>query len=69
MHVLVAMDGSKYGYWGLNWVATKPFVTPPRVTALHVPGSGGHFGRAQRSCALKHDREEPSRRPSSSWRR
>jgi nucleotide-binding universal stress UspA family protein len=36
MHVLVATDGSKYGQWGLNWVATLPFVTPPRVTALHV---------------------------------
>jgi nucleotide-binding universal stress UspA family protein len=36
MNVLVATDGSKYGQWGLNWVATLPFVTPPRVTALHV---------------------------------
>ncbi|MDN5943262.1 MAG: universal stress protein [Nitrospira sp.] len=36
MHVLVATDGSKYGQWGLNWVAKLPFVTPPRVTALHV---------------------------------
>ncbi len=36
MNVLVAMDGSKYGQWGLNWVATLPFVEPPRVTALHV---------------------------------
>jgi nucleotide-binding universal stress UspA family protein len=36
MNVLVAMDGSKYGQWGLNWVATLPFVESPRVTALHV---------------------------------
>ena len=36
MNVLVATDGSKYGRWGLNWVATLPFVEPPRVTALHV---------------------------------
>jgi nucleotide-binding universal stress UspA family protein len=36
MNVLVATDGSTYGQWGLNWVATLPFVEPPRVTALHV---------------------------------
>jgi len=36
MNVLVATDGSKYGGWGLNWVAKLPFVEPPRVTALHV---------------------------------
>jgi nucleotide-binding universal stress UspA family protein len=36
MNVLVATDGSKYGQWGLNWVATLPFVEPPQVTALHV---------------------------------
>jgi nucleotide-binding universal stress UspA family protein len=36
MNVLVATDGSEYGQWGLNWVAKLPFVTPPRVTALHV---------------------------------
>ena len=36
MNVLVATDGSKYGRWGLNWVATLPFIKPPRVTALHV---------------------------------
>jgi len=34
--VLVATDGSKYGRWGLNWVATLPFVEPAQVTALHV---------------------------------
>ena len=36
MNVLVATDGSKYGRWGLNWVARLPFVESPRVTALHV---------------------------------
>jgi nucleotide-binding universal stress UspA family protein len=36
MNVLVATDGSKYGRWGLNWVATLPFFESPRVTALHV---------------------------------
>jgi len=34
--VLVATDGSKYGRWALNWVATLPFVEPPKVTVLHV---------------------------------
>jgi nucleotide-binding universal stress UspA family protein len=36
VNVLVATDGSKYGRWELNWVATLPFIEPPRVTALHV---------------------------------
>jgi nucleotide-binding universal stress UspA family protein len=36
MNVLVAIDGSKYGRWGLNWVAKLPLVEPPRVTVLHV---------------------------------
>jgi len=36
MNVLVAVDGSKYGRWGLNWVAKLPFVESPHVTALHV---------------------------------
>jgi nucleotide-binding universal stress UspA family protein len=36
MKVLVAMDGSKYGRWGLSWIAKLPFVEPPRVTVLHV---------------------------------
>jgi nucleotide-binding universal stress UspA family protein len=39
MNVLVATDGSKYGGWGLNWVAKLPFVEPPRVTVLHVLNS------------------------------
>lgn len=40
MNVLVATDGSKYGRWGLNWVAKLPFAEPPRVTALHVVDIG-----------------------------
>ncbi len=36
MNVLVAIDGSKYGRWSLNWVAKLPFSDPPRVLALHV---------------------------------
>jgi len=36
MNVLVATDGSKYGRWELNWVATLPLVQPAKVTALHV---------------------------------
>jgi nucleotide-binding universal stress UspA family protein len=36
MKVLVATDGSKYGQWGLNWVAKLPFVEPVQVIALHV---------------------------------
>jgi nucleotide-binding universal stress UspA family protein len=36
MNVLVATDGSKYGQWGLNWVAKLPFVERPSVIALHV---------------------------------
>ena len=31
MNVLVTTDGSKYGRWGLNWVAKLPFVEPPKV--------------------------------------
>lgn len=36
MNVLVATDGSKYGRWELDWVATLPLVEPAKVTALHV---------------------------------
>jgi nucleotide-binding universal stress UspA family protein len=36
MNVLVATDGSKYGGWALNWVATLPLIEPPKITALHV---------------------------------
>ena len=36
MNVLVATDGSKYGRWGLNWVAKLPLMEPAKVTALHV---------------------------------
>ena len=36
MNVLVATDGSKYGRWGLDWVAKLPLMEPAKVTALHV---------------------------------
>ena len=36
MKVLVATDGSKYGGWALNWVATLPLAEPATITALHV---------------------------------
>jgi hypothetical protein len=36
MNVLAATDGSKYGRWGLDWVAKLPFVEPVKVMALHV---------------------------------
>ena len=36
MNVLVATDGSKYGRWGLNWVAKLPLVESTQVLALHV---------------------------------
>ena len=44
MNVLVATDGSKYGQWGLNWVAKLPFVKPPLVTVLHVLDSAALRG-------------------------
>ncbi len=36
MKVLVAVDGSKYGRWAVEWVAQLAFTSPPDVTALHV---------------------------------
>ncbi len=36
MNVLVATDGSKYGRWGVDWVAKLPFVEPVKVMALYV---------------------------------
>jgi nucleotide-binding universal stress UspA family protein len=36
MKVVVAVDGSKYARWALEWVAQLPFTSPPDVTALHV---------------------------------
>ena len=83
MNVLVATDGSKYGRWGLNWVAKLPFVEPPRVTALHVldigalrapflaqPVMAGSERYIQEEIQRwRRARPKPSRRPSSSWRR
>jgi nucleotide-binding universal stress UspA family protein len=36
MKILVAVDGSEYGRWMVEWVARMPFSSPARVTALHV---------------------------------
>src|SRR5215510_9829688 len=36
MKVLVAVDGSKFGRWGLEWVAQLPFAASLQITALHV---------------------------------
>ncbi len=81
MNVLVAIDGSKYGRWELNWVAKLPLVEPPRVTVLHVldsatlrapflaqPGWPAMSGTSRKKfSAWKHARERPSKRLSSSW--
>jgi nucleotide-binding universal stress UspA family protein len=39
-NVLVAVDGSKYGQWGMTWVASLPLRQPSRVTVLHVVDTG-----------------------------
>lgn len=36
MDVVVAVDGSRYSRWALDWVAHLPFAKPITVTALHV---------------------------------
>jgi nucleotide-binding universal stress UspA family protein len=36
MKVIVAVDGSKYGQWALEWIGQMPFTVPPDITALHV---------------------------------
>lgn len=36
MKVVVAIDGSKYGQWGVEWVARLPLAETPHVTAVHV---------------------------------
>jgi nucleotide-binding universal stress UspA family protein len=35
MKAVVGIDGSKYGEWALEWVAKLPFVTVPKVLAVH----------------------------------
>jgi hypothetical protein len=72
MNVLVATDGSKYGQWGLNWVATLPFIQPPRVTALHVLDRAwlrGPFRTRPEILRVEARSARTSRRSSSSWRR
>ncbi len=81
MNALVATDGSKYGRWAMNWMATLPLVEPPRVTALYVvdiaalrapflaqpvmPGPSGTFRK--KFSTWKRVRPKHSRRRSSSW--
>lgn len=36
MKVVVAVDGSKYGRWAVQWIGRVPFAKRPAVTALHV---------------------------------
>ena len=72
MNVLVATDGSKYGQWGLNWVAKLPFVERPCVMALHVLDSAAFrlpFRTQLEIQRIERARQEPSGRPSNSWRR
>ncbi len=83
MNVLVAIDGSKYGRWELNWVAKLPLVEPPRVTVLHVldivglrapflaqPVMAGNERYIQEEIQrMEARRGRPSKRLNSSWRR
>lgn len=36
IRILLAVDGSKYGRWSVEWIASLPFATGKTVTALHV---------------------------------
>lgn len=36
MKILIAVDGSQYGKWAVQWAARLPLAVAPRVTALHV---------------------------------
>lgn len=36
MKIVVAVDGSKYGRWAMDWVARLPLVDVKKVAALHV---------------------------------
>jgi nucleotide-binding universal stress UspA family protein len=36
MKIIVAVDGSEYGRWAVEWAAKMPFASPAHVTALHV---------------------------------
>ena len=41
MKVLVATDGSQYGWWAIEWLGQMPFSTQPVVRALHVVDVAG----------------------------
>ncbi len=36
MKVLVGVDGSKFGWWAMEWAARVPFAEPATVAAVHV---------------------------------
>jgi nucleotide-binding universal stress UspA family protein len=36
MKIVLGVDGSKYGRWSMQWVPSLPFVSPPKVTAVHA---------------------------------
>jgi nucleotide-binding universal stress UspA family protein len=36
MKIVLAVDGSKYGRWSMQWVPSLPFVARPKVTAVHA---------------------------------
>lgn len=36
MKIVVAVDGSKYGRWAVQWIGRMPFAKKPAVAALHV---------------------------------
>ena len=36
MNIVLAVDGSKYSRWAIDWVHELPLVRPERVTAVHV---------------------------------
>lgn len=36
MKVVVAVDGSKYGRWAVQWISSIPFAQRPLVQAIHV---------------------------------
>jgi nucleotide-binding universal stress UspA family protein len=40
MKVVVAVDGSKYARWVLEWLGRLPFAAPPEVLAVHVVDTG-----------------------------
>jgi nucleotide-binding universal stress UspA family protein len=40
MKVVVALDGSKFSRWGIEWLSRLPFTSLPQVLAVHVIDPG-----------------------------